>query len=316
MSPVPVTVVTGYLGAGKTTLVNRILAAATDRIAVIVNEFGEIGIDGELIDSGAEDLVELAGGCVCCVVRGDLIRTLRQLLRQRPDLDRVLIETSGLADPGPVAQSLAADPILAARCRLDAVVAVADAGRIAAQMAADHLAADQIALADVIVLNKAETAADLPALTDLLAGTNPLAEVITATRCDVAVARLTGHDPDPGRVPGAPHHHHGAGGIAAVALTTSAEIDEPGIEAWLTGLLALRGQDILRTKGVFAVPGKDCRLVVQAVHMSLEAAWGRPWASMADRGGRIVFIGRDLDAAELEQGLRAAEAEERKCRSS
>jgi len=158
----PVTVVTGYLGAGKSTLLNRILTAPHGkRFAVIVNEFGDVGIDGDLIDTGEEELIELSSGCLCCVVRGDLIRTLRGLLKREGDrLDGILIETTGVANPSPVIQTFTADQVLSGLARLDAVVTVADAVHIAARLEDSPDAADQIALASVLVLNKVSDAAD------------------------------------------------------------------------------------------------------------------------------------------------------------
>ena len=164
---IPVTVLTGYLGAGKTTLLNRILSAPQGRrYAVIVNEFGEISIDGELIVDATEDMIELSNGCLCCTVRGDLIETLKRLLGHPAGFDAVLIETTGLADPSPVAQTFLLDDELNDRFELDAVITVVDALHGAAQLDTEHIAADQAAFANVILLNKAElaTPADLDRL--------------------------------------------------------------------------------------------------------------------------------------------------------
>ena len=152
---IPVTVLTGYLGAGKTTLLNRLLAELSGKsYAVIVNEFGDIGIDGDLIDPGEEELIELSSGCICCVVRGDLIRTMRRLLTEKPGLDGIIIETTGLANPSPVIQTMVIDQVIGTQCRLDSVLCVIDAVNIATQLEHGPDAADQIAFSDHLVLNK------------------------------------------------------------------------------------------------------------------------------------------------------------------
>ncbi len=305
----PVTVVTGALGAGKTSLVNHLIRTSGRRLAVIVNEFGAVGIDGDLIESGAEELIELNAGCVCCVVRGDLIRALRGL-PAGGDFDAVVIETTGLANPAPVIQSFLADQQLAARYRLDAVVTVVDALHIG-RPAGD--AADQIALASVIVLNKARGAADVAEVERLLRALNPFVPIHRAERGRIGAALVLdthGFDLDriggPGALPEA-RHDHGPDGIAAVCLTDTAPLDAAAVERWLSDLLARRGADILRTKGILWAAGEDRQLVVQAVHMMLEGDFAAPWPA-GPRTSRLVFIGRNLDTEGLQAGLCACRA--------
>ena len=313
MARVPVTIVTGALGAGKTTLVNHLIAASGRRLAVIVNEFGEIGIDGELIESGAEELIELSSGCVCCVVRGDLIRTLRRLLDDRT-FDGVVIETTGLANPGPVIQSFFADQQLAARCRLDAVVTVVDAVHFAAQLAASRDVADQVALASVILLNKCADAGDAGAVEDRVRALNPLAAVLRTDRGRVApeaVLGTHGFDLDAlGGIEGLPTevHSHGEDDVRALCLTSEAAFDAEALQDWLETLLSVHGGEILRTKGIFHVAGEDRRLVVQAVHMLVEGDFGRAWGP-GPRQSRLVFIGRGLERLDLASGFMSSTAE-------
>jgi G3E family GTPase len=312
---IPVTVVTGYLGAGKTTLLNHLLTQTSDwKIAVIVNEFGDAGIDGELIESGAEDLIELSSGCICCVVRGDLIRTLRSLARSRPDLDAVLIETTGLANPSPVIQTFSVDQILAARFRLDSVVTVVDALHIVGQLAASRDAADQIALADLIVLNKADEAGDIDVLAHDLRRINPFAPILPTTRGRVAaVDLLDRHSFDLARLadrmattlPEPDHHHSHTDGIHAVSVQTDAALDAEKLETWLRDMLALNGPDMLRIKGIIDVAGAPRKLVLQAVNMLLEGGYAGPWPADQSRNSRIVFIGRNLDPTALRAGVLA-----------
>lgn len=319
-SRVPVTVVTGYLGAGKTTLLNHVLTADHGRrFAVIVNEFGEIGLDGDLIETGAEELIELASGCLCCVVRGDLIRGLRHLLKTRPGLDGILIETTGVANPSPVIQCFTADQVLAQRARLDAVVTVVDAAHIAARLADSPDAADQVALASVLVLNKADRATDLDQTEARLRALNPHAAIHRATRGRIAPAALldTGSfsldriaadlqdAPDPHG-----HHHHdhvAANGIASLSIEIDTALDAGALETWLERMLMLRGADILRMKAILHVAGEARRVIAQSVHMAYEGDYGAPWGDTTPRS-RIVLIGRGLDPQELRAGFLACRA--------
>ena len=347
----PVTVLTGYLGAGKTTLLNRILTEDHGkRYAVIVNEFGEIGIDNDLIVDADEEVFEMNNGCVCCTVRGDLIRILgglmrRQSLSGKGGFDAIIVETTGLADPGPVAQTFFVDDEVKARTRLDSVTTVVDAKHVLLRIADSKEAREQIAFADQIVLNKTDlvTPAELAGVEAVLRRMNPLAPIHRAQRSNVPLEaildrrgfdldRITSLEPDflnpapanpvhgePGHVHDDQcdhgHEGHAHGGhthedqdIKGIALTLERPVDGQKVTAWLNRLLAEQGPDILRAKGILDVKGEDRRLVFQAVHMILDGELQREWRAGEHRHSRAVFIGRNLDEAALRAGFEACAA--------
>ena len=340
---IPVTVLTGFLGAGKTTLLNRILSEDHGRrYAVIVNEFGEIGIDGELIVGADEELFEMNNGCVCCTVRGDLVRTVQALLRRRAagpvPFDGIIVETTGLADPGPVAQTFFVDPLLQAGTRLDSVTTVVDARHVLQRLQDTREAAEQVAFADQIVLNKTDLvdAAALAAVERALRRLNPLAPVHRAQRARVPLesvlgrggfdlARIValephflhahGHAEEPGHVHdahcGHERDHVAEAGVASVCLDLHEPVDGAAFSAWLQDLVAREGPRILRLKGIVDVRGEPRRLVVQGVHMLLEGEPQRPWEPGEQRWTRLVFIGRGLDAGALRSGLQHCVAPQR-----
>ena len=311
---VPVIVVTGFLGAGKTTLLNRVLSDISGgRYAIIVNEFGDIGIDGDLIETGEEVLIELSSGCICCVVRGDLIRGLRSLLADRPELDGIIIETTGLANPSPVIQTLVIDQVIGAQCRLDSVLCVVDAVHILDQLSQGDDAADQIAFSDHIILNKIDDCSDsIGDIETRIRDFNPFAPIRRANRSDVPAGEiLNRHGFDLDRVEAQltsktgehSHEHIDNAGITNVSLTCDDPLDAGRLEEWLQELLARRGSDLLRTKGVLSIAGEDRKLVLQAVNMMMEGDYVGEWGD-EQRRSRLVFIGRKLDHDELNSGFR------------
>ena len=337
---IPVTVLTGYLGAGKTTLLNRSLTGSHGRrYAVIVNEFGEIGIDGDLVVGSDEELVELSNGCICCTVRGDLVRTVRTLLASTSRPDAILVETTGLAAPAPVAQTFLVDPLLNNRTCLDSITTVVDARTIEARLADSREAIEQIAFADQLILNKIDQVAPraVDAIERRLNRLNPFASVHRAVRGNVDLTKILGRgafdlerlvsiEPqllaaapcdDPGHVHDehCGHHHldHNAdsrhdGDISSVSLVAETPMDRDRIEAWIANTVAIEGKDILRAKGIIDVAGEAQRLVFQAVHMQLEGDLQRPWRPGEIRSSRLVFIGRNLDEKALRAGFAACAA--------
>jgi len=312
--PVPATVLTGYLGAGKTTLLNRILRERHGRrIAVLVNEFGEIGIDGDLVIGTDEELLEMNNGCACCSVRGDLIRALHGLLRKRGKFDAILLETTGLADPSPVAQSFFVDDELRAQLSLDAIVTVVDAKHIGLHIDDAPEAREQIAFADVILLNKADLvpAAEADRLEARIRSINSLARIHQTVRADVALDQVLGVrafdlsrklEIDPALLSGDGGHHDPS--IRSLALREAGPVDGRKLNAWLGTLLKSRGADIFRMKGIVEVQGEPRRVVFQGVHMMFDGRPDRPWEPGEDRTNRLVFIGRNLPETELREGLR------------
>ena len=341
MSQIPVTVLTGYLGAGKTTLLNRILSEDHGkRYAVIVNEFGEIGIDNDLVVGADEEVFEMNNGCVCCTVRGDLIRVLQGLMKRQASaargFDAIIIETTGLADPGPVAQTFFVDDDVKAKTRLDSVTTVVDAKHVLQSLSHSREAREQIAFADQIVLNKTDLVSpdELAQVESRLRRLNPLAQIHRTQRSNVALEailgrggfdleRITALEPEflapahgqPGHVhdEDCEHEHHGHDhvhddDIRGVALRAHRPLDGNKVSRWLNELLAAKGPDILRAKGILDVAGEERRLVFQAVHMILEGDFQRPWSDKDTRESRMVFIGRDLDEAGLRAGFEACQA--------
>ena len=312
---IPVTIVTGFLGAGKTTLVNHLLTQCGDAyIGIIVNEFGEVGIDGELIVADDRPLIEITNGCVCCTVRKDLIAAVDQLLRSagRP-IDRLIIETSGLADPAPVLQSFLADADLLQRVELESVVTVADAHHLLLHLD-EELVREQIAFADVIVLNKVETA-DPPSLATLereLQRLNPVARRVRTERAQVPAAELLGTKRfslphvlsiEPDLLSGDDHDHEHDASIGSCCVEVDEPLDATLFNRWINQLVLREGARLLRSKGVLNLRGEARQFHCHSVHMLLDGRPGRRWRADEPRRSRLVFIGRDLDVEGLRAGV-------------
>jgi len=316
----PITIVTGFLGAGKTTLINRILTEGHGRrVAVVENEFGEVGIDGALVMGADEEIFELNNGCVCCAVRGDLIRTVTALTSRRLPFDRIIIETSGLADPAPVIQTFLVDHELMARCRLDAIVTVVDARHASTYLGPAPANGDlgvalrQVAVADRVVVSKSDLVppGESRAVERRLRSLNPSAELIRGSFGEVPLGSILDvQDADLGvrawlaePTPSTDDHGH-SDELSSIGIEFAEELDGQRFLIWLRTLVREHGASLLRTKGVVALAGQDARLVFHSVHMVLDIQQGLGWESDEARGSRMVFIGRDLDHL----GLRSAVA--------
>jgi G3E family GTPase len=315
----PVTLLTGYLGSGKTTLLNRILTETHGkRYAVIVNEFGEVGIDNDLVVNADEEIFEMNNGCICCTVRGDLIRILGGLMRRKNDFDGILVETTGLADPAPVAQTFFVDEDVRRKTKLDAIVTLVDAKHLLDEIDRAPEAQEQIAFADTILLNKTDLVSEdgLATVEKRIRRINPYASLHRTQRCDVDLSKVLGRDAfnlnrildiEPEFLTEDHDHEHDES-IGSLSLSADRPLNPEQFIPWIQDVTANFGKDILRMKGIISMKGDDNRFVIQAVHMLIEGDRQRVWKPNEKRESRLVFIGRGLPRDTLKRGFEACQA--------
>ncbi len=312
---IPLTLITGYLGAGKTTLVNRLLSEDHGRrIAVLVNEFGEIGIDGALILTAADNVYEMANGCVCCAPGEDLTAMLAAITARADTFDAIVFETSGLADPGPILRTLMSEPSLMGRLHLAGVATVVDAIALSDGRPFSCEESAQIQLADLIVLNKVSDARDVEATEGRLRRLNAASPLIKTDRCAVAIEALAdlarGTERAPALANGAAasdhRHHHHEHGIVSVSLAALAPLDMTRFMSFLDDLVSRCGPDLLRLKGIVTFEGEPRAMLLQGVRGSIDAGFAPPSENCASR---LVVIGRNIDEAALREGFAACVAE-------
>ena len=328
---VPVTILTGYLGSGKTTLVNHILSDKTHRkrIAIIENEFGDVGIDDALMAKNSkeqveEEIIEMMNGCICCTVRQDLVVVLRKFSERMKrgtlkKLDCVLIETTGMADPAPVAQTFFVDDEVKENFRLDGIVTLIDAKHVEQHLdeekaeGEENEAVEQVAFADRMILNKTDlvTEDDLVRVEKRLKSMNASAPIIRSERSAVSVANVLDIrafdlkktiDMDPEFLNTENEHEHDTT-VSSVSVIEKRPLDLDAIQRWVNYLLVNRGTDLYRMKGVLNVAKSDERFMFQAVHMIFNGNFDEPWQADETRESRFVFIGKNLDHDELRRGF-------------
>jgi len=322
-SKASVIILTGFLGSGKTTLLNRILTAEHGRrVAVIINEFGEVGIDHHLLLSSNQEVVQMNNGCVCCTVRGDLVRSFFQLIEHRDKFDTVVIETTGLAEPAPVAQSIYADERIRAQFTLAGVVAVVDAKYIPMRLEESAEACEQVAFADLIVLNKTDlsTPEKLDETEHQLARLNKVAKIHRAKNSEMDLSaifdigsidfspKLADYESHPnashdGHSHHGHHHHNHLQDIDTVCIEQPGELDGLKVSMWFRSVIGELGDKILRMKAILNLKGDSDQFLLQGVHWDFEGRPGRAWGAEEERINRLVFIGRALDRKKITEGF-------------
>lgn len=316
---IPVTILTGFLGAGKTTLLNKILTENHGkRIAVIENEFGEVGVDHALVLNSEEEIFEMNNGCICCTVRGDLIRILGKLTQKKNKFDYVIIETTGMAHPTPVAQTFFLDPEIQDNYELDGIVTLVDAKHVGLHIDESSECQEQIGFADVVLLNKVDlvSSEEIEQLKALLSERNPSAELHVVQNAEIPfqtildrkafnLGKVLEMKPQFLNKPKEHHHHHDHShqkGVSSVGIEKEGNVHPQKFQKWISSVLQAHADDIFRSKGILSFEGENKRYVFQGVHALIDGRFDREWNS-DERKNILVFIGKNLNREKLTQGF-------------
>jgi G3E family GTPase len=313
---IPVTLLTGCLGSGKTTLLNYILTQTHGkRIAVIENEFGEISVDHDLIIGADKDIFEMSNGCVCCSIKGDLIKTLNKLFERKEHFDSILIECTGLASPGPLAQAFIVEDEIESGLRLDSSANVVDAKHFWQHLKDFEVSWEQIAVSNVILINKIDLISndELIAIENKIKEINPSANIYRTQNCQIdldKIFNLKGFElinvEELNRIMDHDNHesHDHSGAVSSVGVILKGNIDLDKFLMWLRMLGIMEGMDVFRSKGMLSVPDNSNRIIFHGVYMMFENREDRAWGD-DPRENRMIFIGRNLDRDRLEAGVRS-----------
>jgi G3E family GTPase len=315
MGKIPVTVITGFLGAGKTTLLNNLIQEYPEKkFAIIENEFGEANIDSGLVTNiQSEDIFELTNGCICCNLNQDLFVVLQKLIDSKHQFNHLLIETTGIADPGNILASFISDPIIKSQFELDSVICLTDAENLLTDLEKEDILSKQIAVADCVIINKTDLVdADTKSnISGKIRELNKFARFFETSYAKISAANLLdAYSYDPSKIfqfilnlEGSANNMKSVHGIENMLFTTEKPMDQMQLGMWLDAFLQFNQDTIYRIKGILYLAGVDNRIILQSVHTQIQATVGKTWEQDEKRESKIVIIGKDLNKSAISKNL-------------